>query len=78
MTCDYEYYNLYGPKLMDQEQTSRTSYIESVSRYVRTEWLSKQSFCYEDQKSVELFSTVTHSGLTFGFNLNEKIYDKKS
>jgi hypothetical protein len=74
--CDFEYYNTYALGTTKEVITRGMSYIESAMRYAKTDWLSKQSFCYEDQESVELFSTMTVSGLAFGFNLNGKIYDQ--
>jgi hypothetical protein len=70
--CDPNYYATLA------ERTKRTSHIQSAIRYARTDWLSKQSFCYEDQEFVELFSTLSSASLACGFNLNEKIYDQKS
>lgn len=78
MECDTGYYESYGYYATEQELTNQTTYIESANRYARTDWLSKQSFCYEDQKSVELFSTIATAGVTYGFNLNGEIYDRNS
>jgi hypothetical protein len=66
--CDYYAYLT--------KRTRKTSSIESIIRYSRIDWLSKQSFCYENQESVELISTMT--GLTFGFHLNTKLYDRNA
>jgi hypothetical protein len=76
--CDFQYYKTIATDEIREKLRRRTSFIEPMIRYARTDWLSKQSFCYEDRKSVELFSTMTNSGLTFGFNLNGKVYDQST
>jgi hypothetical protein len=54
----------------------KMSYTMRAKRYSRIDWLSKQNFCYEDKKSVKLLSIVTYGGLSFGFNMDENVFDK--
>lgn len=49
---------------------------DRAKRYSRTDWLSKQSLCYEDRESVELSSIVVADGLAYAFNLDEELFDK--
>jgi hypothetical protein len=73
--CDLDYYDSFSPE-KTKKLADEMSYTGRAMRYKDTDWLSKQNFCYEDQESVELFSTLTYIGICFGFNMNENIYDQ--
>lgn len=54
----------------------KMSYTMRAKRYSRIDWLSNQSFCYEQKEFVDLFSIVNYGGLSFGFNMDENVFDK--
>lgn len=45
-----------------------TSSFENFSRY---DWISKQSFCYSDQRQVKMSPVINFRGLCFTFNGKE-------
>lgn len=76
LKCDREFYNNLKLSFDNKDNSRDFSFTEKSMRYLKTGWLSQQSLCFEDRKSIELQSVPVYAGVWFSFNLDENIFDK--
>lgn len=54
-------------------ELSDGEFVENLKLFNQIDWLGKQSFCWKDEKYVELHQILTMSGICFSFNRNENL-----
>lgn len=75
--CYQQLFNEFSKVLQfDKRRYSNLSFSEKFLRYVRSEQLLSQSFCYEHEEFAMFQPLLAKPGVCYVFNLNEDILNK--